>query len=881
MKRLTIGILAHVDAGKTTLCESLLYNTGKIRKLGRVDHRDAYLDTHPIERERGITIFSKQAVFETDLISVTLLDTPGHVDFSTEAERTLGVLDYAILVISGTDGIQTHTDTLWRLLRRYNVPTFIFINKMDLNGSDRTTLIGALRARFGDGCIDLSESNPNIYDELALCSEELFDAYSEGRKPSDAFIASAVRHEALFPCYFGSALKLIGINELIDGLERFTVQVIQSAYTNDGNEPPFGARVFKINRDSQGTRLTHIKLTSGSLRVRTPLSYVGKKTGAEITEKISQMRIYSGAKFEQVDEVQCGMVCAVTGLGSTYPGQGLGCEKDAPSAIMEPVLSYRICLPDGVDHRTMLPKLRQLEDEDPQLNIVWNERLGEIHVQIMGDIQIEILKRVISDRFDVAVNIDDGRIMYRETISEPIEGIGHFEPLRHYAEVHILLEPLPAGSGIRITSSCDQSVLNYTWQRLVLAHLYEKTHLGVLTGSPITDIKLTLIAGRASLNHTEGGDFRQATYRAVRQGLMKAKSVLLEPYYEFTIEIPIEQLGRAISDIKHMGGSFSPPSDDGQMSCFSGEAPVSAMRRYAAELSMYTRGRGRISFGKSSYRPCKDAQPIIEKYAYEPERDLDNTPDSVFCAHGAGFNVRWDRVESYMHVDSGIRSFTNVQPSDITPRVVTRNLDIDIKSLEQIMLREFGPIKRREYGTPDRRSAEAETQVNIPPKKKDYLIVDGYNMIFAWEGLNELAMTDLAVARARLMDIISNYRAYKQNEVLIVFDGYRVKGSVGCNFDHHNTHIVYTKENETADMYIEKLISEIGKNYSVRVATSDGLIQLQSVRTGVLRMTAKELESEVDGVNESLHQIMLSLKRDAAHTKIVIPDDVPLDTDEH
>lgn len=858
-KKLAIGILAHVDAGKTTLCEGLLYLTGSIRKKGRVDHGDAYLDTHMLEKKRGITIFSKQANFKTDTISVTLLDTPGHVDFSTEAERILSVLDYAILVISGSEGVQAHTETLWKLLRRYGIPTFIFVNKMDLSGADETNIMTSLHKRISEGCINFSSAETKEkFENIALSDEDLFDSFIDKGKLSDTDIAGAIKKCKVFPCFFGAALHLRGIEEFILGLDRFT---LSRTYSDE-----FGARVFKITRDPQGARLTHIKIMGGSLAVRTEIEY-SSRSGDSLNEKISQIRLYSGTKFEQTDKVSAGDICTVTGLSATFPGQGLGFEKAAPSPILEPVLNYRISLPAGSDPRTFLPKLMQLSEEDPQLHIVWNEHLREIHAQLMGEIQIEVLKSLVKERFDLDIEIDCGKIMYRETILAPVEGIGHFEPLRHYAEVHLLLEPLSTGSGLIFASCCDQNLLDINWQRLILTHLYEKTHLGVLTGSPITDMKISLIAGRASLSHTEGGDFRQATYRAVRQGLMKAKSVLLEPYYEFAIEVPMQQLGRAINDIRMMGGSFSNPTDDGEMATFTGTAPVSAMREYASELAAYTKGRGRLSCAVSHYAKCQNEQQVIEEYGYDPERDLENTPDSVFCAHGAGFPVKWNKVESYMHIDTNLNLGGGLRPSEIMPKVINRNLDIDERELEAIMLREFGPIKRPEYGVirsscDNSGSSNVKTEPNANrPSKKDYLIIDGYNIIFAWESLRELAKSDIAAARKQLMDIMSNYCGYKKGEVILVFDGYKVKGNTGERFNYHSIHVAYTKENETADMFIEKLIAQIGKNYAVRVASSDGMIQLSSVRTGVLRMTASELEAEVDGVNETLHQIMEKLKR--------------------
>ena len=866
-RKLTIGILAHVDAGKTTLCEGLLFASGAIRSRGRVDHGDAYLDNFELEKQRGITIFAKQARFSTEAIEVNLIDTPGHVDFSTEAERILAVLDYAVLVISGSEGVQAHTETLWKLLRSYNVPTFIFINKMDLPAADKGLVMAALNKRISESCVDFSEAGAaEFYEEVAMTDEELLDDFVEGGSIADSRIALAVRQERLFPCYFGSALKLEGVGELLKAFQTYT---LDKHYPDE-----FAARVFKISRDSQGARLTHLKLTGGSLSVRDEIAYTVRNTA--YSEKITRIRLYSGAGFEQVGSVTAGDVCAVLGLSSTFPGQTLGIEEGSYVPMLEPVLNYRIRLPEGVDAQTALPLLRQLEEEDPSLGIVWNEQHREIHARLMGEIQIEVLKSLIKDRFDMDVEIDNGRIMYRETILSPIEGIGHYEPLRHYAEVHLLMEPLPAGSGLVFGSSVSTDALDLNWQRLILTHLYEKTHLGVLTGSPITDMRITLVAGLASIKHTEGGDFRQATYRAVRQGLMRAECALLEPYYSFEMELPINQLGRACNDIRLMGGTFSSPQDDGENAFISGTAPVSAMREYAVTLAAYTKGRGRLSCCVSHYARCKEEKKIIDEIGYDPEADIENTPDSIFCSHGAGVAIKWNRVEEYMHFDTEL----GLNPG--SRRIgeqssVERSRSIEDRELESIMLREFGPIKRPEYGKrpkPSGTAPETKPEISIPkkPERPDYLIVDGYNIIFGWSGLRELAESDVAAARKRLMDIMANYRGYKKNEVVLVFDGYRVKGNAGERFNYHGIRVAYTRENETADNFIERLIAEIGKNYAVRVASSDGLIQLSSVRTGVLRMTAAELEREVDGVNERLHELMESMRRKKVSVKIELPD---------
>jgi ribosomal protection tetracycline resistance protein len=827
MKKLVIGILAHVDAGKTTLSEGMLYLTGKIKKPGRVDRRDTYLDTHALERERGITIFSKQALMDFGDCSVTLLDTPGHVDFSSETERAMQVLDYAIVVVSGTDGVQAHTETLWRLLKRYGVPAFIFVTKMDVGVRSRDFLMDDIRARLGGGCVDFTSPDP---EEIAMCSESALERFAAAGELSDGDTAELIRKRELFPCFFGSGLKLDGVEEFLKALDRYT---IQPAYPDK-----FAARVFKIARDSQGNRLTYMKITGGSLAVRASLPL---GSGGE-AEKVTQIRLYSGIKFDTADIVYPGTVCAVTGLSATRPGEGLGAEPAAASPVLEPVLSYRIVLPKGADPLLMLPRLRELEDEDPMLRVVWNESLREIHVQLMGRIQVEILKSLILERFGVQTEVDSGRIMYRETIRTPAEGVGHFEPLRHYAEVHLLLEPLERGAGLVFAADCPEDVLDKNWQRLILTHLEERQHVGVLTGSPITDMKITLIAGRAHIKHTEGGDFRQATYRAVRQGLMCAESVLLEPYYAFRLEVPSEQLGRAINDVRAMGGVFSAPGGDGETSVIEGRAPVAAMGGYAADVAAYTRGRGRLVCSADGYEECKNPRPVIDAIGYNPEADLENTPDSVFCAHGAGFTVKWDQVTSYMHVDTGFGRNTN--PDD-TPIVRMCSLNIDEKELEAIMDREFGPIRRPMYTKIAAADAQAAPRAVL---KKEYLIVDGYNVIFAWDELSTLAGDDLSLARHRLMDTLANYRGYTKCELVLVFDAYKVPGGEGSRSDWHGIHVAFTKQGETCDAYIEKLASDIGKNYSVRVISSDSLIQLSAFGSGVLRQTVWEFKSEVDWV---------------------------------
>lgn len=845
MKRLTVGILAHVDAGKTTLCEGLLYLTGKIRRLGRVDHRDTYLDTHELERARGITIFSKQAIFQAGETEFTLLDTPGHVDFSPEAERVLQVLDCAILLISGTDGVQAHTETLWTLLRRYRVPAFVFVTKMDVPGTDKSALMEDLRAHLGEGCVDFSDAGPGRDEAVAMLDEAVLDRYMDAGRVADGDIAALVQKRKLFPCFFGSGLKLEGVEGFLSALDRYTVRPAWPA--------AFGARVFKISRDGQGSRLTWLKVTGGELAVRTAIRLLPLRGTEPKEEKISQIRLYSGLKYDTAERVAAGQVCAVTGLDSTWPGQGLGAEPDGDEPYLVPAMGYRIVLPKGCDARSMLPKLKTLEEEEPQLHILWQEALGEIHVQLMGAVQIEILKSLIKERFDVDVDIDAGRVLYRETIENAVEGVGHFEPLRHYAEVHLLLEPGAPGSGVTVDTVCPEDTLDRNWQRLILTHLEEKRHLGVLTGSPLTDVKITLLTGRAHLKHTEGGDFRQATYRAVRQGLMQAKSVLLEPWYAFRLEVPAALIGRAITDVRAMGGAHESPVAEGDRMVLEGEAPVAEMGGYAADVAAYTGGRGRFSCHVAGYRPCHNAQTVIDETAYDPEADLDNTPDSVFCAHGAGFTVKWDKVPEYMHLDSPLKRQTRAAGAPDAPR---RSVDIDEAELEAIMLREFGPIRRKQYSSPLVNSAVG---VQLQARRdKEHIIVDGYNVIFAWPELKALAAQELDMARDRLLDMLANYQGYTRCELVVVFDAYKVPGGTGSRASHGNIHVAYTKEGETADMYIERLVSEIGKNETVRVVTSDRLVQLGAFRSGVLRTSSREFQSEVEWV---LEQIAQAVKR--------------------
>ena len=847
-KQIVLGILAHVDSGKTTLSEAMLYRSGAIRKLGRVDHKDAFLDTDTLEKARGITIFSKQALLTAGNTDITLLDTPGHVDFSTETERTLQVLDYAILVISGTDGVQGHTRTLWRLLERYGVPTFLFINKMDLAGADRAALLTDLQKSFG-ACVDLG-AEPNERDEhAALTDEAALEELLERGALSDDTLAALISARKIFPCCFGSALKNEGVAEFLQLLTRFTREPARGA--------DFGARVFKISRDAQGTRLTHLKVTGGTLRAKTQLP----------CGKADQLRLYSGAKFRPLDAAGAGEVVAVTGLADTYPGQGLGAEADGEKPVLQSVLTYRILLPDGTDAHTVLPKLRELEDEDPMLRIVWEEASGELHAELMGEVQLEILQRLISDRFGLSVTFGEGSIVYKETIANTVEGVGHFEPLRHYAEVHLLLEPAPRGSGVQLASACPTDELDLNWQRLILTHLAERAHPGVLTGSALTDVKMTLLAGRAHLKHTEGGDFRQATYRAVRQGLMMAdqihKTQLLEPWYAFRLELPSDNVGRAMNDIQNMGGSFDPPETgaDGDTTLLTGTAPASTMRSYPVEMVGYTRGRGHLTLTLDGYRPCHNAAEVIEAAGYEPEHDLDNPADSVFCAHGAGFVVPWEQVRSHMHVDSGwgktAKTEETVQARPRRMAAYRATLEEDAELLK-IFEQTYGPIKRdplaafRPTQKRERPDFNAE-QWEIQP---EYLLVDGYNIIFAWDELNALSKESLEAARHRLMDILCNYQGFKKCVLILVFDAYRVPGSPGSIEQYHNIHVVYTREAETADMFIERVTHEIGKGRRVRVATSDGMEQVIILGHGALRVSARMFHEEVQEAEKEIRRYL-------------------------
>ena len=850
-KQLVIGILAHVDSGKTTLSEALLYGTGTIRKLGRVDHKDAFLDTDALEKARGITIFSKQALFTAGNTDFTLLDTPGHVDFSTETERTLQVLDYAVLVISGTDGVQSHTETLWRLLWRYRIPTFVFVNKMDLPGPGREALLTQLNRRLGDGFVDFGAEQADRDEALALCDERLMETMLDRGSLTDTDLIPAIARRHVFPCWFGSALKLQGVDALVEGLDRYT----RPAPALEA----FGAKVFKVSQDEQGNRLTWLRVTGGALKVKAQLT--GEVDGEPWAEKANQLRLYSGAKFTLAECIGPGQVCAVTGLTKARPGEGLGAERDSDLPVLEPVLSYQVLLPEGADVHAALGKLHRLEEEEPQLHVIWNETLGEIHVQLMGEIQLEVLRSLLAERFGLEVEFGPGGILYKETITEPMEGVGHYEPLRHYAEVHLKLEPLPRGSGMQFAADCREEVLDKNWQRLVLTHLEEKQHLGVLTGSPLTDVKITLIAGRAHLKHTEGGDFRQATYRAVRQGLMLAKSQLLEPWYAFRLEVPAENIGRAMSDIQRMEGTFDPPESGEETAVLTGFAPVSTMRSYPMEVVSYTRGRGHLSLTLDGYRPCHNAQEVIAAIGYEPEHDLDNPADSVFCAHGAGFVVPWDQVRSHMHVDSGWGKSTRPEQEAAVPQrramAYRATLEEDAELLK-IFERTYGPIKRdplaafRPVQKRERPDFAAE-QWEIAP---EYLLVDGYNIIFAWDELNALSKESLDAARHKLMDILCNYQGFQKCVLILVFDAYRVPGSPGSIEQYHNIHVVYTKEAETADMFIERVTHEIGRNRRVRVATSDGMEQIIILGHGALRVSARMFHEEVQNVEKQIRALV-------------------------
>ena len=842
MKRLTIGILAHVDSGKTTLSEGLLYCAGMLRKLGRVDHGDAFLDTHALEKSRGITIFSKQARLLYGDCEFTLLDTPGHVDFSAEAERTLSVLDYALLVVSGSEGIQPHTETLFKLLCRYSVPTFVFINKMDISHLSRQELMDGLK-RLGEGFIDFSDDVPKdeFYDGLAMCSEDMMEQYLDtGTVPADA-IRQSIRQRQVFPCFFGSALKLEGIKELLAGLEEYTT------------EPPrgdeFGARIFKISDDPQGARLTHMKITSGCLKVKDVLH------GSGWAEKADQIRIYSGAKYQTVDQAPAGMVCAVTGLTSAHPGDGLGAEAGAPFPVLEPVLAYRAVLPEGVDAHKALSALRKLEDADPALHVAWNEGLQEIRVQLMGEVQLEIIQSLLKERFGLDIGFDQGGILYKETITSTVEGVGHYEPLRHYAEVHLLLQPLEAGGGLVFSTGCKEDELDKNWQRLILTHLKEKTHLGVLTGSPITDMSITLVAGKAHLKHTEGGDFRQATYRALRQGLMQAESRLLEPWYSFSLQVPQECVGRAMNDLQAMGASFDPPEQRQEDAVISGTAPVIKLQGYPAVLTGYTKGRGRLSCEGAKYLPCHNSDEVIAAIGYDPESDTDNPADSVFCSHGAGHTVKWNAVFDNMHIPAVLRPKSEPEHEHAAP-ILSRS---DEEELIRIYERTYGPIRSNPIAA-FRPSVSVQSQgFRLPEATEtgpEYLLVDGYNIIFAWDDLAAIAKEDMDLARSRLVNLMCNYRGLHRCEIILVFDAYRIKGNTGSVETVNNISVVYTKEAETADSYIERTTHELSKNYRVQVATSDRMEQLIIIGNGAMRISADAFRKEVDRTEAAMRELM-------------------------
>ena len=862
-EKLTLGILAHVDAGKTTLAESILYLRGSIRKIGRVDHGDAFLDNYELERSRGITIFSKQARLTLGNREVTLLDTPGHVDFSAEMERTLQVLDAAVLVISGADGVQGHVETLWKLLKYYQIPVFLFVNKMDQEGTDREKLLSELKKRLDGNCVDFNQEETDyaaFAEEAAMSDEKLLEEYLESGSVDRKLLKKAIADRKLFPCFFGSALKIQGVEELLKGLETYA--------STRPYRKNFSARVYKISRDEAGNRLTHLKVTGGVLKVKMPLT--NRREGLEESEiweeKADQIRLYSGAGYQAVNEAGPGSICAVTGLSRTFAGEGLGEEAEGNLPILEPVLTYRIELPEGTNVHEIFLKLLKLEEEIPELHIVWNERLGEIHAQVMGEVQIEILKSLIRDRFRLDVEFGDGNIVYKETILEPVEGVGHFEPLRHYAEVHLLLEPAERGSGLSFDTVCSEDVLDRNWQRLILTHLEEKKHLGVLTGSEITDMKITLLTGRAHIKHTEGGDFRQATYRAVRQGLRKAKSILLEPVYEYRLEVPADLVGRAMADIQRMNGKFSGPELEGEMAVLTGTAPVSAMRGYPREVTAYSRGRGRISVALSGYESCHNGEEIAALSGYDPDGDMENPTGSVFCAHGAGFVVDWDQVEDYMHLESAWGNGGEKTEPEGLPvtesirrqRAAEAETYASEEELKAIFERTYGPVKkeRGSFEKRVRRSSSDSVSAYRPIKKEmpqeQYLLVDGYNIIFSWEDLNELSRVNMEGARSKLADLLCNYQGYRKCHVILVFDAYKVEGNHGEVVKYHNIHIVYTKEAETADQYIEKTVHAIGRKYGVTVATSDGLEQVIILGQGARRLSARGLREEIEAASTEI-----------------------------
>lgn len=860
MKKIIAGITAHVDSGKTTLSEAMLYRTGEIRKLGRVDHRSSYLDTDSIERDRGITIFAHQASMQINDTKITLLDTPGHVDFSSETERTMQVLDYAVLVISGTDGVQSHTETLWKLLEKYSIPVFIFVNKMDMDGADKNEVLNQLKKKLSSSCTDFSGRDGAIIENAASCCEILMEKYFESGELTDNDIAEAIAKRRVFPCCFGSALKLEGVDEFLRILERFTIQ------PQRGTE--FAAKVFKISADSKGSRLTYMKICGGSLSVRDEITYKSAD-GREFSEKVSSVRLYSGEKFRSTETVSSGEICAVTGLSAAYAGQGLGAETDSGQAFLEPVMSYHAVIPENINIHDALSDMRTLEAEDPQLHIIWNEQLRQIHVHLMGEVQLEVLSRIIPQRFGYEVQFENGAVTYRETIADTVEGVGHYEPLRHYAEVHLLLEPLERGSGLHFECRCRDDDLDRNWQRLIMTHLEEKTHIGALTGSPITDMKIIIASGKAHLKHTEGGDFRQATYRAVRQGLRSAESILLEPYYEYRLEVPTEYIGRAMTDIQNMYGTFNPPETDGEMSVLSGSAPVSAMNGYQAEVTGYTRGKGSISFSNGGYRECHNTDEVIAKIGYDCDGDLENSADSVFCTHGAGFNVKWDEVPQYMHLPSAMgREIPDEEEHIVSYRRAESfaGRAVEDKELMEIFERTYGKIDRdpRKAFQKVKKESSQNKAVKLPVYSgPDYLLVDGYNIIFAWDELKKLAEKNLDDARVRLCDMLCGYQGYKQCEVIVVFDAYKVKGGVRSVEKYANITVVYTRESETADSYIEKTSHDLSKKHRVRVATSDGLEQIIILGSGAMRVSADELLHEVKSAEKAVREYieMMNLKK--------------------
>ena len=856
MKHICIGILAHVDSGKTTLSEGLLYASGALRKLGRVDHGDAFLDTDALERERGITIFAKQAMLTVGEREFTLLDTPGHVDFSAEMERTLSVLDYAVLVISGSDGVQSHTRTLWRLLTRYEVPTFLFINKMDLAGTDKSALMERLTQTLSAECIDFSAPPQERDEALALCDEAALESLLERGSIDDSLISEMIKSRKVFPCFFGSALKMDGVEDFLSALARFTVA---PEYPSE-----FGAKVFKISRDAQGGRLTWLKVTGGALRVKAPLTY--RAQNQDYQEKADQLRLYSGIKFRTLEKAGAGSVVAVTGLSHSYVGLGLGTEAEASAPLLQPVLTYQLVLPDGADAHSALTKLRELEEEDPMLRIVWDERYGQIHVQLMGKIQLEILRRRILDRFGLAVTFGEGSIVYRETIASPVLGMGHFEPLRHYAEVQLLIEPLPRGTGIQLASNLATDALDLNWQRLIFTHLLEREHAGVLTGSALTDVRFTLVAGRAHLKHTEGGDFRQATYRAVRQGLMQAESLLLEPYYDFRLEVPAECVGRAMTDLQNMGGTVDSPQSVGENTVLTGYAPVRTLRDYFTDVAAYTRGRGQLSCAVRGYETCQNQDEIVALLGYDAERDTDNPASSVFCDHGGSITIPWNEVAQHVHCDSGIH-FDKEETEEKSAPPPRRGVGAGSayaadKELQEIFERTYGKVERRAFEPakkPARTSLADHYDVTIHSEDTEYLLVDGYNIIFAWDELQQLAAQDVAAARGALIDILANYQGFRKCRVIVVFDAYKVKGNPGSVQTVHGIKVVYTKEAETADTYIERATYELRRERRVRVATSDGPEQVIILGHGALRVSARAFHAEVEAAEGQISAVLQSL----------------------